>query len=148
MTILRKKILNSFVKGNQIGQFLDSVDVVTLYYLKEFISKKEILDYCSTLKTLYKKEIIPLVEEIERIRRHEKDSRIQHILTTMLELIKNSDTGKLDELQRNQIFIKLRRKEQKFAGLFENFLQSNIGIKIEYIQQRQKDIECDNVWKI
>ncbi len=145
---IAKKDFEHFFKENQIGQFLDSIDIVTLCYLKEYISKKEILDYCSDLKTLYNREAIPLIEEIERIQKHEKDSRVQHVLSISLERIQHGDTDELDGLQRDKNFIKLRRKEQKFAELFDAFLQSNIGIKIEYIQQRQKDIERNNVWKI
>jgi hypothetical protein len=145
--VVAKKDFGNFVKINQIGQFLDSIDVVILCYLKEYISKKELLDFCISLKALYNRKISPLIDEIETIKKG-KDSPTQHTLSTLSEYIKNSNIPKLRELERDPNVVKLKRAEKKFAHLFGDFLESDIGVKIEYIEDRRKAIENDHVWKI
>ncbi len=113
--------------------------------MKEYISKKEALDYCISLKALYNKQIGPLIDEIESIKKG-KDSPTQHTLSTLSEYIKNSNVTKLRELEREQNVVKIKRAEKKFAQLFGNFLESDIGVKIKYIEDRRKAIENDHVW--
>ncbi|GAK59226.1 hypothetical protein U27_06203 [Candidatus Vecturithrix granuli] len=145
---IAKDDFGDFVRINQIGQFLDSIDIVILCYLKEYISKKEILNFCISLKALYNSKISPLIDEIETMRKIRDSPPIQHTLSTLSEYIKNNDVLKLRELERDPNVVKIKRAEKKFAQLFGDFLESDIGVKIKYIDDRQKAIENDHVWKI
>ncbi len=141
-----KKDFLYFFKINQIGQIFDSIDIVTLFYLKEYITKKELSDFCISLKSLYSGEMAILIREIEQIRRKEKESKLQHILSEILELLNTGEFEKLEKIKNHQDFKKLKRKEKKFNKLFEDFLKSGIGQKIAQIEKRRKDI--DHIWKI
>jgi len=49
--------LKEFFQINQIGTIINSIDLMTIFYLKERITKNELIGYCTALKDLYAKEL-------------------------------------------------------------------------------------------
>ena len=142
-----------FFKINQIGQIIDSIDIITLLYLKESIpiTKKDLLDYCVSLKASYNKTIRFLIEKIEKIEKHYDNDPIEQLILT--ELIgffaSNNASEKFEEIKRKKVFNKFKRKDKKFRELIkeiEEFLRSKTTNKIMQIEKRIKNLE--NIWKI
>ncbi len=141
-----KEDFSYFFKINQIGHIIDAIDIITVFYLRGFIAKKEISDFCISLKLIYNREMAFLIREIKQIQHKEKESKLQHILSEILEMLNTGEFEKLERIKMHKNFIRLKRKERKFEELFENFLKSGIGKKIEQIEKRRRDIE--HIWKI
>ncbi|WP_207678203.1 hypothetical protein [Desulfonema magnum] len=141
-----KEDFSYFFKISQIGQILDSIDIVTLFYLKGHIAKKELSDFCISLKSLYNRKMAILVRETERIRGRQEESILRHFLSEILELLNTGETEELKKIKTHRNFTRVKRKEKKFNKLFEEFLKSDIGQKIEQIEKRRKNIEY--IWKI
>ncbi len=136
----------NFFKLNQIGQIIDSIDAVTLFYLKSYITKKELLDYCIALKGLFGHEMNTLIAEIKQLQARENKAIFQQVLTRMLEAIYNSNFEKLGQIKQDKNFKKLKRQEKKLNTLFEDLLKLGVKEKILQIEQRRQDLEY--VWKI
>ncbi len=61
-------------------------------------------------------------------------------------MLEKGEFEKLEEIKTQKYFIRLKRKEKKFGELFEDFLKSGIGQKIEQIEKRRRHIE--HIWSI
>lgn len=147
--IRAKDEFNYFFRINQIGQIIDSIDILTICYLKNYIPKKELSDFCLSLKAIYNRETEPLINKIKQIQEIEReDVQIQQILSKMIELIYKSEISKLDQLRGDRIFKKLCKKERSVETLLEQFIKANPQKRIEYIEKRRREIEDDYIWQI
>lgn len=136
---------------NFVGRILDSIDLLTLFCLKDLITRKEVIDYCVALKLLYNKNAALLLQKLKLI--NEKDSIISGsesiILTKLIGVISEFDEytlGKVDELIKYKEFKSIKNKHKDLEVLLSNFMKSNLREKIPFINQRISDLS--KVWEL
>lgn len=139
-----------FYRVNVIGQILDTIDVMTIFWLKQFITKNELKRYCYSLKQLYCKDIGVLLTQLKDHSRKFTDaltSKQKILITKLIEMLSdvNEDTKEeLSTLLKNTDLKEVLKKNNNWLKLISNIQKSNFKKKIPYINKRIKDL--DKVW--
>jgi hypothetical protein len=135
---------------NLVGKIFDSIDLLTLFWIKGYIEKNQLIRYCHSLKSLYNKDVGLLLRKIQTFKDQQNrslSSQINIVLTKLIELLSDLkvDTNeKLSDLTKNPDFKKLIRRKQTWKVLLNNIQTSNFREKIPYIEKRINDL--DKVW--
>ncbi|UVD80048.1 hypothetical protein NWE55_01785 [Myroides albus] len=138
---------NHFYHINVIGQILNSIDLMTVFFIKEYITKNDLIKYCHSLKYLYNKDVSILLTKLRSYSHNFSDdltSKQKIILTNLIDVLSNldSDTNdKIDNIKNNPDFEKLLIKNKDWKELLTKIEKSNFREKIPYINRRIKDFE-------
>mgnify|MGYP005848318535 CR=1 FL=1 len=143
---------NEFYNLNVIGQILDTIDLMTFFWLKQFISKNELLSYCLTLKQLYCKDVSILLIELKDYSRKFSDAlsgKQKITITKLIEILSdiNENTAEnLSNIIKTPVFKEILNKNKNWKKLILNIQKSNFRKKIPYIEKRINDLE--KVWSL
>jgi len=77
----------TFFRVNQIGNLIDSIDIMTILYLRGRITKADLENFCFTLKSLYSRTHAELIKRIKLAQNVEKDTRISSLLTSIVDYL-------------------------------------------------------------
>jgi hypothetical protein len=143
-----KEDFNYFSSLNLLGKFLDSIDIVTFFWLKGYISRNQVLKYCDSIKQLYFKDVSLLIQELKILNssfsgRFNSSERL--FLVNLIDKLNSINEGISDfliEIRKHNNFKKI--KSRKIDTLMENIIGFSVGPKINYINSRMKDLE--KVW--
>ncbi|GAA6765698.1 hypothetical protein AAFH68_16360 [Flavobacterium sp. CGRL1] len=147
-----KQNFNHYYQINVIGQILNSIDLMTIFWLKRYITKNQLIQYCYSLKQLYSKDVGLLLADLREFSADLADgkkTKLKIILTQLIELLsdlKEDLNDKLSEIMRNPDFKAILKKKKDWQGLLENILKSNFRDKIPYIEDRIRDLQ--SVWEL
>lgn len=147
-----KKDFNHFYQINVIGQILNSIDLMTIFWLKQYITKNQLIQYCHSLKQLYSKDVGLLLANLRDYSTKFADaikSKQKIIITQLVEILsdlKEDLNDKLSDITSSSDFRDILKKNKDWQGLIDNILKSNFREKIPYIDKRIKDLE--NVWEL
>lgn len=147
-----KEDFNGYYRTNIIGQFLDSIDLMTFFWLRKIITKNDVIKYCQSLKQLYSKDIGLLLIKLRDYSRDfaEALSGKQKIILTkligILSNIKDDTNNEISEIISDPDFKDILKKNKEWKELLANIQQSNFREKIPYINKRIEDLE--KVWEI
>lgn len=141
-----------FYQINLSGHILNSIDLMTLFWLKKYISKNRVIEYCLSLKKLYNKDVNLLsikVQEYSSKFSGDITSRQKILLTTLIDLLNDFHddlSDKLREFLRNPDLRDVFSKNGEWDTIVSRIVKSNFREKIPYIDQRIKDLF--KVWEI
>lgn len=141
-----------FFQVNQIGNIIDSIDVVTLLYLRERITKQDLDGFCISLKSLYSRTLAELEDLLENIRMNESDVQIISLLSEIMNLVQYDDGKTFDQKWSNfrrskgKIYKRAKQKYSNFFDHLEAYIADNSSRQLTRIEERRKQIE--NVWKL
>lgn len=147
-----QKDFNDFYQINVVGQILNSIDLMTIFWLKKYITKNDLIKYCHSLKQLYNKNIGLLLIKLKDYSRDFVDdlsSKQKIIFTKLIEILSNiqDDTNnKISEIISNPDFKDVLKKNKDWKELLTNIQQSNFREKIPYINKRIEDLRM--VWEV
>lgn len=147
-----KKDFSDFYQINVIGQILNSIDLMTIFWLKQYITKNQLVQYCHSLKQLYSKDVGLLLANLRDFSVKFSDgikTKQKIIITQLIEILsdlKEDLNDKLSDIIRNSDFREILKKNKEWQGLIDNILKSNFREKIPYIDKRIKDLE--DVWEM
>ncbi len=147
-----KNEFEHFFSINVIGQILNSIDLMTVFWLKQFISKNELIKYCQSLKLLYCKDINILRIKVAEYKLNfaPEISSKQHILISqlieILNEIKDDINDRLIEIIGDPLLKDVLNKNKDWNRLLSNIINNNFREKIPYINKRIQDL--DSVWSL
>lgn len=147
-----QKDFNHFYQINVVGQILNSIDLMTIFWLKQYITKNDLIKYCHSLKQLYNKNIGLLLIKLKDYSRDFVDdlsSKQKIIFTKLIEILSNiqDDTSnKISEIISDPDFKDVLKRNNDWKELLTNIQQSNFREKIPYINKRIQDLE--KVWEV
>lgn len=142
---------NHFYQINVIGQILNSIDLMTIFWLRQYITKNDLIKYCHSLKQLYNKDVGLLLSKLKDYSRDFTDdlSGKQKIILTkligVLSDLKENTNDSISEIISNPDFKDILKKKKDWKELIANIQQSNFREKIPYINKRMEDLE--KVWE-
>jgi len=137
-----------FFKINQIGTIINSIDLMTLFYLKERITKNELLNYCTALKELYAKELSLIKNEVESLKKSEKNIKSQMALSQILIFLEEGKYDELKELDGKKDFNKILQSNKRLKHLINNIDTNKLRRKIRTIDERIRQIKNEYIWKV
>jgi len=142
-------IFSSFFFENQIGNIIDSVDILTILYLKNKITRGDLIKNIYNIQRLYLRPMDKLIRNIERMKGKENlSSSIQLHLSMVHKFVYET---KLQELAEVLEIPSYRPLFLKFPLIKESILEiKNINRhdKISYFNYRVALIEKDLIWKL
>lgn len=147
-----QKDFNHFYQINVVGQILNSIDLMTIFWLKQYITKNDLIKYCHSLKQLYNKDIGLLLIKLKDYSRDFVDdlsSKQKIIFTKLIEILSNIQddiNNKISEIISDPDFKDVLKKNKDWKELLTNIQQSNFREKIPYINKRMQDLE--KVWEV
>ncbi|CAM2974312.1 hypothetical protein [Flavobacterium frigoris] len=147
-----KKDFDHFYQINVIGQILNSIDLMTIFWLKQYITKNQLIKYCHSLKQLYSKDVGILLAKLRDYSNKFVDalkSKQKIIITQLIEILsdlKEDINDKLSEIISDPDFKDVLRKNRDWKELLTNIQKSNFREKIPYINKRMEDLE--KVWEL
>jgi hypothetical protein len=140
--------LKAFFQINQIGTIINSIDLMTLFYLKERITKNEMISYCTALKDLYAKELSFIKNEVENLKKSEKNIKNQMALSQILTLLEDGQYDELKQLDGQKYFKKILQSNQRLKHLINNIDTNKLRRKIRTIDERIRQIKNESIWKV
>ncbi len=141
-----------FFKINVLGQIIDSIDLMTIFCLKGFISKNEVLNYCNSLKQLYNKELSILLSMLKIYSYNQSeniDSKEKMVITKLIEILSAVDDDlieKLNALKENSSYKSIIKRKFDWDNQLTKIIESNFREKIPNINKRITDFS--KVWEI
>lgn len=147
-----QKDFNHFYQINVVGQILNSIDLMTIFWLKQYITKNDLIKYCHSLKQLYNRDIGLLLIKLKDYSRDFVDdlsSKQKIIFTKLIEILSNIQddiNNKISEVISDPDFKDVLKKNKDWKELLTNIQQSNFREKIPYINKRMQDLE--KVWEV
>lgn len=142
----------TFYKINIVGQVLNSIDLMTLFWLKKHISKNDVLKYCLLLKQLYNKDVGILLAEIRDYSTKfagEINSKQRIVITQLVDVLSDIDEQtnvKLLDIIKFPEIKSILNKNKSWQKLIDSICNSNFREKIPYINKRISDINM--VWEL
>jgi hypothetical protein len=140
--------LKEFFQINQIGTIINSIDLMTIFYLKERITKNELISYCTALKDLYAKELSFIKNEVESLKKSEKNIKIQMALSQILIFLEEGKYDELKELDGKKYFKKILQSNKRLKHLINDIDTNKLRRKIRTIDERIRQIKNEYIWKI
>ncbi|MGI9650195.1 hypothetical protein [Chryseobacterium sp. RLHN22] len=140
-----------FYQINVVGQILNSIDLMTIFWLKQYITKNDLLKYCHALKQLYNKDVGLLLIKLKDYSRDFADAiknKQKNLLTQLIDVLsdlKDNTNDKISEIISNPDFKDIVKKNKDWEVLISNIIKSNFREKIPYINERIQDLE--KVWE-
>jgi len=141
-----------FFRINQIGNILDTIDIVTFLYLRERITKGDLENYCISLKSLYSRALAELEAQLEKIRQHEKDVKLISFFSEIMNILQYDNTEPLDQKwkdftrENSSIHRRAKQKYSNFFNLVEDYITDGSLNQIARIEERRKQIV--HIWKL
>ena len=80
---------SKYYEINQIGQILDSVDLLIVFRLKGYINSKILERECKSLKKFYSKPLLALENKVKELKKQPLHNELQNRLSAILEMIHN-----------------------------------------------------------
>ncbi|GEM_PF-2847884 len=145
-----KTDFDDFYYINVLGQIINSIDLMTIFWLKQYISKSSVVKYCHTLKQLYCKEVSVLLIKLRDHSSQYADNlngKQKILITKLIDILSNlrQDTPeRVNEILSDREFKLVLRKNKDWQSLFDKVVSSNFREKIPYIEKRIQDL--DKVW--
>jgi len=140
--------LKEFFQINQIGTIINSIDLMTIFYLKERITKNELISYCTALKDLYAKELSFIKNEVESLKKSEKNIKIQMALSQILIFLEEGKYDELKELDGKKDFKKIWQSNKRLKHLINDIDTNKLRRKIRTIDERIRQIKNEYIWKV
>lgn len=140
--------LKEFFQINQIGTIINSIDLMTILYLKQRITKNELIGYCIALKDLYAKELSFIKNEVESLKKNEKNIKNQMALSQILILLEDGKYDELKELDGKKNFKKILQSNKRLKHLIKDIDTNKLRRKIRSIDERIRQIKNEYIWKI
>ena len=142
-----KEEFGYFYQINVVGQMLNTIDLLTVFWLKQYITKNELIKYCNSLKQLYNKDLNILSIKIKEYRSN-FDKEItpkQNIIITKLISILSDITEEFKndfyEICNTPEFKIILKKNNEWNTLIIRIQESQFREKIPYITKRIKDFK-------
>jgi hypothetical protein len=137
-----------FFQINQIGTIINSIDLMTIFYLKKRITKNELISYCTGLKDLYAIELSFIKNEVESLKKSEKKIKIQMALSQILIFLEDGKYNELKELDGKKDFKKILHSNKRLKHLINNIDTNKLRRKIRYIDERIWQIKNEYIWRV
>ncbi|TXD53925.1 hypothetical protein [Polaribacter sp. IC063] len=142
-----KEEFGYFYQINVVGQMINTIDLMTVFWLKQYITKNELIRYCNSLKQLYNKDLNILSIKIKEYK-SSFDKEItpkQHIIITklisMLSDITEEFKNDFYEICNTPEFRVILKKNNDWNALINRIKESQFREKIPYIIKRIKDFK-------
>jgi hypothetical protein len=140
--------LKEFFQINQIGTIINSIDLMTVFYLKERITQNELIGYCKALKDLYAKELSFIKNEVESLKKSEKNIKIQMALSQILFFLEDGKYDELKKLGGQKSFKKIWQSNKRLKRLINDIDTNKLRRKIRSIDERIRQIKNESIWKV
>jgi hypothetical protein len=140
--------LKEFFQINQIGTIINSIDLMTIFYLKDRITKNQLISYCIALKDLYAKELSLIKNEAESLKKSEKNIKNQMALSQILILLEDGKYDELKQLNGKKDFKKILQSNKRLKQLIKNIDTNKLRRKIRTIDERIRQIKNEYIWKV
>lgn len=141
-----------FYQINVAGQILDSIDLMTIFCLKELIGKNEVIQYCTLLKQLYNKDVSVFLINLKKYHSSysgKLSAKEKTIVTKIIDIISSMNDDFIDEILKiktDPSFRSIIKKGSELDNLLTKILSSNSREKIPNINKRIADLS--KVWEL
>lgn len=142
------EIFSSFFSENHVGKIIDSVDILTLLYLKSKITKTDLVKNIYAIKQLYLRPMNILVKYIEKIKAKENlNSDAQLRLTIIHKLLNETNLEELIKVTEDPKYRKLLLKFPLIKDPLQEIMSIAPRNKISYLNYRISMIDRNLLWK-
>jgi len=133
---------SEFYRSNLAGSILDSIDLMTIFCLKGFISFHDVIKYCNSLKLNYNRPASVLIRAFKDYKENTskvKSSKQDVILSSIIDVLTDFHDDVVDKMQNliskpeYKSLVGLPAFVQPMLG---EFLKSNFRAKIPEINRR------------
>lgn len=134
-----KMEFQEFYNINQIGKILDSIDLLTIFYLKGFINKNELLKTCSSIVSLYVRDISNIITLMKSLKGKATKNSIQSLLTHIIGCLEDFSENSENILRKtieDKEFKTFLRTHRISPEPLEKLLYSKGREKINYIRKK------------
>lgn len=133
-----------FFDVNQIGKIIDTLDLLTIFYLKGYITKNALLKAFNSLISIYNRKLNNLSGMLKELKKLDTKKSNQLILTEIINRLEvfsaNSESRIMGYIESPEFKAYLRK--QKFPiKLFSELFNSKNDEKIKYIKRRIEQLE-------
>lgn len=145
-----KKDFNDFFVSNSLGQILETVDLLSVLYQKNFIKKKVIIDFAYNLKKLYVSEYNSLIDLCEKAKVSNgiKGTQEKALLTKLIELLNSINFTEISsQIIPSKEYISIKRANKELDILLSKVLSTDykkvtfIDNKIQHLKNKMWDCE-------
>ena len=144
-----EKLYNELFAVNQIGNIIDSIDIVVILYLKNKIAKSRVIQYIEGLFSLYNRDLNKLRFILNGIDVKNKSNLKQRLITEELrQLLYDGNIAELISSLGNPRFRKYLSDNKKVKMNIEKLSGSTYQKKIPSLKSRKGEIINDLVWKV
>lgn len=136
-------------KSNQIGSIINSIDIITILYLKDCITRSRAIQYIDSVYMLYSSTLNQLRIEIQDIKKNVRlDSQSQIVFSMLLELINDGKNDKIEDytsIPKHKKIIDKHKKIKEYLREIPNNYDSNV---LSRLKERRKDFKTGLIWKL
>jgi hypothetical protein len=144
-----EKLYKELFSSNQIGIIVDSIDIITMFYLKGLLTKTRTIQFIESLIGIYNILIRDLRNEILKLKRNKNTSiRIQLLLTSYLEKIDAYDINEINNILENALYKKIFTTYPKIKDLTKLLIQNQTSKKIQRLKIRRDELINGLIWKV
>ncbi|MCS3532851.1 hypothetical protein [Chryseobacterium sp. JUb7] len=146
-----KTDFDHFYNINLMGRILNSIDLMTIFWLKKYISKNQLITYCHSLKLLYNKDVGLLIIKLKDYSSKfidELKTKQKIILTNFIEILNDLSgdvNAKITEILSKDEFKQILKNNKDWDNLISSVQKSNFREKIPYINERI--ILIEKIWE-
>jgi len=139
------KDFEEFYNNNLIGRFLSTIDLFTIFYIHDLISKTDYQKSFHSLKYLYSEPLYQCIIEIKKLKEQLADSpKDQLLLSQLLETLEKMNYEEANNLvQRRELKRNLKDKLKLLEDLFRG---NNSSKKISNINDKLSKI--DKIYRV
>lgn len=131
---------------NQIGSIIDSIDLLSIFYLKGFFSKKELLNKINSIIEIYWSQLHDTKSLISEIKETRLSTRHQLCLTSLMEMVLNYEFDKISDSFHENGFKNLYQDFPKLKVLLKELVETRSERKLSYLRGRHKELSNDQLW--
>lgn len=140
------QLYKNLFSTNQIGVIIDSVDILSIFYLKGLLTKKKLLKNIDALIQLYWSPLNRLRQTISKIKVKEVKGNAQSCLTNLMDMSLDYQIEKVFDTLHDGGYRSLYNTFPKLKEAVKNLADIGIERKTAYLRERYKIVSNSLLW--
>jgi hypothetical protein len=131
---------------NQIGHIIDSVDLLSIFYLKGLITKKDLIKNVDAIIQLYWFPLNRLKQVIVNMKNKDLKGNTQSYLTSLMEFCIDYQIEKIFDTLHDNGYKKIYSSIPQLKEAIKNLNEANGVRKVAYLKERHKIVSNNLIW--